>query len=724
MRSNELVNLFLDSKKGYFRYLAFIEGPIEYSLEVLREYLKVNNNPSTGYFFHPWIEGSKQRLKGFLNYLPQIVDIDYSSSQKYLGSTFDLVIIDAMDDFRPSYIARAIETVRGGGLALIYSDNIDKGKLYKSTITRDGKVSNLFENMFREEIKKHRGVIYYHNDIYVKPFSSQEVSRPRRSRSGKHPEVAKLCVTDDQVKVLDEIDFILEEGKRLFIVTAPRGRGKSASVGLSLPVIISLSKYPLSIVVTSLNYWSGAEIMKFAEMALRAMKKRFRRNVSRDGKILSLEIGESWIRWLPPDLAKDYHGNIIVMDEAAALGKEFIDYVLRRWEKAVLVTTVHGYEGSGKIFLKVLEAYEKERNAQRLNLEFPIRYSKGDPVEKFLYDVFLLNVNVESGDFQGRIIEVTPESLFNVREKLMRVYGILVTAHYRNTPDDLMVLGDATFQRIFLAENDVGVAQVVEEGGLSDEKVDSLSAGEENLGHLIPQRLVKYSRLREFGKLRGWRVMRIAVVPDLQNRGIGSRILSEIEKEAIREGIDWIGSSFLANYNVVKFWTKNGFIPVYMSTKKNESLGGYSVIVAKALSPEATGLIRNASIFFKDKLLRTLHQVYFNVDPLVITRLLKSTPSIDERFTIPDLYIRKINSYLDGTLPYNPVAEAVHMLGEKYFKELKFTVDDALLAGLVSRTFQGKSWYHAGVSLGKKSAEVEETLRQAIRSILNKYQLN
>ncbi|MEM3213765.1 MAG: tRNA(Met) cytidine acetyltransferase TmcA domain-containing protein, partial [Metallosphaera sp.] len=107
MRSNELVNLFLDSKKGYFRYLAFIEGPIEYSLEVLREYLKVNNNPSTGYFFHPWIEGSKQRLKGFLNYLPQIVDIDYSSSQKYLGSTFDLVIIDAMDDFRPSYIARA-----------------------------------------------------------------------------------------------------------------------------------------------------------------------------------------------------------------------------------------------------------------------------------------------------------------------------------------------------------------------------------------------------------------------------------------------------------------------------------------------------------------------------------------------------------------------------------------------------------------------------------------
>ncbi|MEM0072125.1 MAG: tRNA(Met) cytidine acetyltransferase, partial [Metallosphaera sp.] len=112
------------------------------------------------------------------------------------------------------------------------------------------------------------------------------------------------------------------------------------------------------------------------------------------------------------------------------------------------------------------------------------------------------------------------------------------------------------------------------------------------------------------------------------------------------------------------------------------------------------------------------------VDPLVITRLLKSTPSIDERFTIPDLYIRKINSYLDGTLPYNAVAEAVHMLGEKYFKELKFTVDDALLAGLVSRTFQGKSWYHAGVSLGKKSAEVEETLRQAIRSILNKYQLN
>ncbi|BBL46245.1 tRNA(Met) cytidine acetyltransferase TmcA [Metallosphaera sedula] len=726
MKSNyDIQEIFRDAVSGNYRNLVVIEGDYrEPLLEFIHEYLKVERNPSTGYYFHPWAQGSKERLNWIRSVLTTVTDIDYSSSERYLGSTFDLSIIDAVDDFRPSYAARAVETVRGGGLIILYTNRLEEGKLYRDTLTRDGKVNNLFEERFRHKLLSHRGILYWNDgELIVRPYSSSEVSKPKRSRKGKYPELAKLCKTDDQVKVLDEIDFLLEEGKKLLVVTAPRGRGKSASVGLALPLLISQSKYPLSIVVTSPTYWSGAEIMRFSEMSLKALHKRFRKVISRDGKILSLEIGESRIRWLPPELARDQHGDILVVDEAAALGKEFADYVLRRWDKVALVTTVHGYEGSGKIFLKIFDSYDGEHDVQRLKLDFPVRYGKGDPVERFLNDAFLLNADATEGEDLNKVAEVDVRSLFEDEERLASVYGILVTAHYRNTPDDLMMLGDMAFQRLFVAENNAGVAQVVEEGGLSQEAIKSIAQGEENLGHLIPHRLVKYWRLFEFGELRGWRVMRIAVAPALQGRGIGSKLLREIEIKGEGEGIDWIGSSFLASYNVIKFWAKNGYIPVHVSTKKNESLGGYSVIVVKPFSSAAKEMSSRVSLLLKDKLLRTSHQVYFNLDPRILAILLKLTPPASN-VTISDLYVKKLRAYLEGLLPYNSVAEAVHLLGEKYFKELRFDVDDVSLATLISRTFQGKSWYHAGVSLGLTSSQVEQRLKDTIALILEKYQLS
>lgn len=92
-------------------------------------------------------------------------------------------------------------------------------------------------------------------------------------------------------------------------------------------------------------------------------------------------------------------------------------------------------------------------------------------------------------------------------------------------------------------------------------------------------------------------------------------MLRNVENRAKEENLDWIGSSFQANYDVVKFWTKNGYIPVYLASKKNESLGGYSVIVIKPISDTARKIVDSLSLLLKDKLLRTSHQVYFNMDP-------------------------------------------------------------------------------------------------------------
>jgi tRNA(Met) cytidine acetyltransferase len=103
-----------------------------------------------------------------------------------------------------------------------------------------------------------------------------------------------------------------------------------------------------------------------------------------------------------------------------------------------------------------------------------------------------------------------------------------------------------------------------------------------------------------------------------------------------------------------------------------------------------------------------------------LVKILRSTPPI-QYGDIPDLYKAKIIAYLNGILPYNSTSEAIHSLATKYFFENKFDINEVSLASLFARTFQGKSWYHAGLSLGLKPREVEENVKNAISEIFGKY---
>ncbi|TRM80982.1 tRNA(Met) cytidine acetyltransferase, partial [Sulfolobus sp. F3] len=339
----------------------------------------------------------------------------------------------------------------------------------------------------------------------------------------------------DQNKVLEESLFILESGKRTLVVTAPRGRGKSASVGLFLSYLVNKEIFS-NIVVTSPTYFSSQEIFNFLMKGLSVLRAKFSLGESRDGKIMRVRRGETRVKWLPPDLAEDEEGDLIVVDEAAAIGMENLDYIIRKYDKVILVTTIHGYEGSGKAFLKFVDKLKKGLLVKHVKLEYPIRYAKGDPVERFLYDVFLLDAEAPevSSITNYKITRVSQEELFSNDDLLKKVYGILVEAHYRNSPDDLMLLGDMAFQRIYVYwadDNPISVAQVVYEGNLREEEIVNISDGVKNEGHLIPHRIIKYVRFLDFGKLKGWRVMRIAVTPEFQGKGIGSKVLDKVIEE-------------------------------------------------------------------------------------------------------------------------------------------------------------------------------------------------
>ncbi|AKA75064.1 tRNA(Met) cytidine acetyltransferase [Saccharolobus solfataricus] len=723
-------NYFMDAVKGYYRHLAIIESqdPLEKINSLIDDYLKVNKKPRVIYGFHPWLDNSKDRMKELKKRFENFLDIDYSNSEKYLGQSADLVILDAMDDFRPNYIARFVDMTKGGGIAIIYSDNILEGKLYKKSLTRYGVVKDLFEARFIELAKRYRGIIFFQgNDrITFTPYSSNETHKPYK-KIPKSPKVSmelhELCLSSDQNKVLEESLFIMNLGKRVLVITAARGRGKSASIGLFLSYLMSEGNFG-SIIVTSPTYYSSQEIFKFIIRGLEALNVKYKVITSRDGKIMKISTRDSRVKWVSPDLAKNEEGDLIVIDEAAAMGIEFLDYIVRSWDKVILVTTIHGYEGSGKAFLKYVDKLKGKVLLKNIKMDYPIRYAKGDPIEKFLFDVFLLDAEPHEVEYNGKlkIVEVPQEELFRDDDLLKSVYGILVTAHYRNSPDDLMLLGDMAFQKVIVgysSENPVAVCQVVYEGGLTDKQIWDISNGLKNEGHLIPHRLIKYMRALDFGKLKGWRIMRIAVSPENQGKGIGSRVIEEVIKMA--KGVDWIGSSFVADYSVLRFWIKNGFLPVYLSSIKNEELNGYSVIVIKALSERTKEFVVKLSSLLKDKLLRTSHQVYYNLNPQLIVLLLRNTYSERIEGEVPDLYVDKIKAYTEGKVPYNVIAEAAHFLVTKHFLELKADLSIEAEASLVARVLQGKSWYHAGLMLGLSSREVEDNVKQSLGVLLETY---
>jgi len=49
------------------------------------------------------------------------------------------------------------------------------------------------------------------------------------------------------------------------------------------------------------------------------------------------------------------------------------------------------------------------------------------------------------------------------------------------------------------------------------------------------------------------------------------------------EKLDWIGTSFGMTDNLAKFWTRNGYKPLYISQVKNQVTGEYSSIMMKAI---------------------------------------------------------------------------------------------------------------------------------------------
>lgn len=226
-----------------------------------------------------------------------------------------------------------------------------------------------------------------------------------------------------------------------------------------------------------------------------------------------------------------------------------------------MASTISGYEGTGRsLSLKLIKQLKEQaatsvvqegetrsaRSLKEVTLAEPIRYGKGDAVEKWLNALLCLDVtpskpknNIFPDPSQCQLLHVNRDTLFSfhpVPERFLRqMIALFVTSHYKNSPDDLQLLSDAPAHELFvltsttIQENGLPeplcVVQIALEGNISKKSVMAgLDRGQRPAGDLIPW-LVSQQFQDDFASLSGARIVRIATHPDCVSMGYGSKAL-------------------------------------------------------------------------------------------------------------------------------------------------------------------------------------------------------
>ncbi len=298
-----------------------------------------------------------------------------------LGEEHDLVVLDAFEGLQANTLAAAAEMVKGGGVLVLAGRGWDSFSAPGST------------GLFAERLR--RGVEGMKVNRLIAVPGSVSLTRiergPERWWSGVSDArglpgwLARLLCCDDQARVAREAKKLVESYEAgVLLVTGDRGRGKSAAVGLALSLLIA-ERLVGDVVVTAPSLYSAQTLFRWLARGLRAAGVRFR--AWGPGRLYEGLKG-AWfrVRFLEPWRAEP--APLVVVEEAAAVGPARVRRLAGRTRNLIAVTTVHGYEGSGRYWLRVLVS--QLPSPRVVELETPVRYAPRDPLEELIYRLLLL----------------------------------------------------------------------------------------------------------------------------------------------------------------------------------------------------------------------------------------------------------------------------------------------------------------------------------------------
>ncbi|XP_051822028.1 RNA cytidine acetyltransferase [Antechinus flavipes] len=649
----------------------------------------------------------------------------YNETHKILGNTFGMCVLQDFEALTPNLLARTVETVEGGGVIVIllrtmnslkqlYTLTMDVHSRYRTEAHQD--VVGRFNERFILSLASCKNCIVIDDQLNILPISSHvaniqalppktqddelspsdlELKELKESLQDTQPVgvLADCCKTLDQAKaVLKFIEAISEKTLRSTVaLTAARGRGKSAALGLAIAGAVAFGYSNIFVTSPSPDnlhtlfefIFKGFDALQYQEHLdyeiIQSLNPEFNKAVIRVNVFREHRQTIQYIH--PGDAVKLGQAELVVIDEAAAIPLPLVKSLLGPY-LVFMASTINGYEGTGRsLSLKLIQQLRQQsaqsqlsttaenkvtttarlasaRTLHEVSLQESIRYAPGDAVEKWLNGLLCLDclniTRIVSGCPLPEACElyyVNRDTLFCYHKAseafLQRLMALYVASHYKNSPNDLQMLSDAPAHHLFCllppvppTQNSLpevlAVVQVCLEGEISRQSIlNSLSRGKKAYGDLIPWTVSEQFQDPDFGSLSGGRIVRIAVHPDYQGMGYGSRALQLLQmyyegqfpcleekiiqksqeihtvsseavsllEEAVSprkdlpplllklserpaESLDYLGVSYGLTPKLLKFWKRAGFVPVYLRQTPNDLTGEHSCIMLKTLSAE------------------------------------------------------------------------------------------------------------------------------------------
>ncbi|WP_288320220.1 GNAT family N-acetyltransferase [Haemophilus parahaemolyticus] len=494
---------------------------------------------------------------------------------------------------------------------------------------------------------QHFKTLVEHFDFYVKNTLTLNDLPSAQNRTTFY-KLTATNLTKEQQNIFQNLPLASED---IHLITAPRGRGKSTLAGKLAEQIAQ----EYGVVITARSRSALTNFWKISD--------------------------EAQVTFFPPDtlLQKVKEQSIsphqwLFIDEAASLPLPFLHQFCHYFDKIVLTTTTHNYEGTGRGFsLKFLP--QLHRKAKHWQLTEPLRWKVNDPLEAFVNTLLLLDENLSPALQNVRTNDLYYSSALMSLDEKKAFYTLLAKAHYKTTPTDLRRLFDGDNQQFFRVLHHhrlLGGIWAINEGGLKSELSQAIWRGERRpQGSLVAQYLCFQANLPEACELHSVRISRIAIAPQLQNQGIGKRLISEFILQIRQQKhplVDFVSVSFGMAENLLHFWQQAGFELVQITPNKEASSGYPSAMILYPLTEQGKAFCEKAAQRFQADQAVILRKE--NADVTFSEEDLQNLNGFaNHQRTLTACYASLKRLYLSDTLQFAELAEIFEQpIGYKYSK--------------------------------------------------------
>jgi len=494
-----------------------------------------------------WLTVS-ERPQGELHCLPAAV-------RTLLGREFTHAVFDARDGFAADALAALAGTLRAGSWLVLLTPPWQRWAAQPDNDSR--RWSDSPEPIATPHFVRHFIACCLEDDVVLHWRQGEPFQLPTP------PDGPAWCMASgeperEQQQVLDAL-LALPPGAA--VVTAPRGRGKSALAGMLV------RRWPGAVLVTAPAKAATAVLAQHAGAGFEF--------IAPDALVAALQQNTlAQYDWL-------------IIDEAAAIPGPLLRRLLAGFPRVLLVTTVQGYEGTGRGFM--LKFCASVPGLRTFSLEQPVRWARNDALERFIAALLLF----DDDDFrlrpagECRIVPLSQQAWRDNPGHIAALYCLLSGAHYRTSPLDLRRMMDAPGQRFAQAlagERPAGALWLVEEGGLSAALSAAVWAGfRRPRGNLVAQSLAAHGGSPDAATLRGLRISRIAVHPARQREGFGALLIAWAQANA-QPDCDYLSVSFGYTPELWRFWQRCGFTLVRVGSHREASSGCYTAMALLPLS--------------------------------------------------------------------------------------------------------------------------------------------